>query len=364
MGILHELHQHGQSVWQDYIERGQTRGGGLQRLVDAGLRGVTSNPSIFEKALSGSAAYDGQLRELLAAAPDSDAPALFEALAVQDIREATDVLRPVFDSAAGGDGYVSLEVSPHLAHDTAATIAAAQHLWQAVDRPNLMIKVPATPAGIPAIEALTAAGININATLMFSLHHYEAVAAAYLRGLARCATPQQVTSVASLFVSRVDTAVDQRLEALGADAALALRGKTAIANARVIYQRFRALCDGAEFAALRARGARVQRVLWGSTGTKNPAYADVLYVNELIGPDTVNTLPPATLDAFLDHGRVADTLMAGVEAAHATLAQLAALGIDLDAVCEQLQQEGVRQFADAYDQALAVLQHKRAGWQR
>ncbi|WP_127475320.1 transaldolase [Sulfurivermis fontis] len=360
MGILHDLQQQGQSVWQDYIERGQTRGGGLQRLIEAGVRGVTSNPSIFEKAIGGSAAYDEQIRAILEASPAIDAQAMFELLAVEDIREAADVLRPVFDASDGLDGYVSLEVSPHLAHDTQGTIAAAQRLWQAVDRPNLMIKVPATAEGIPAIEALLAVGINVNATLMFSQNHYEAVAAAYLRGVARCDQPRQIASVASLFISRVDSAVDKQLEAIGTDAALALRGRCAIANAKVIYQRFRQLFDGAEFAALRGRGARVQRPLWGSTGTKNPAYSDVLYVDELIGPDTVNTLPPATLKAFLEHGHVAATLTAQLPEARQVLAQVAALGIDLEAVCAQLQREGVKQFADAYDQLLATLRQKRA----
>jgi transaldolase len=359
MGILHELHKHGQSVWQDYIERGQTRGGELQNLVDLGLRGVTSNPSIFEKAIGGSAAYDEQIRSVLEAEPDIDVHALFESLAVEDIREAADVLRPVFDGSGGADGYVSLEVSPHLAHDTAGTVAAAQRLWQAVDRPNLMIKVPATAEGIPAIETLIAAGININATLMFSLRHYEAVAGAFLRGMERCAAPQSIASVASLFVSRVDTLLDQKLETIGSAAALELRGRCAIANIRVIYRRFRELFDGAEFAPLRDRGVRVQRPLWGSTGTKNPAYSDVLYVDELVGPDTVNTLPPATLKAYLAHGRVCDCLTGQVDEARAVLQQLAALDIDLDATCEQLQREGVKSFADAYDQLIAALQRKR-----
>lgn len=359
MNILQALLQQGQSVWQDYIERGQTRGGDLQRLIAAGVRGVTSNPSIFEKAISGSTAYDEQIRAIMEAAPGIGVQEMFELLAVEDIREAADVLRPVFDGSGGGDGYVSLEVSPHLAHDTAGTIAAAQRLWQAVDRPNLMIKVPATAAGIPAIEALLAEGVNVNATLMFSLRHYEKVAGAYLRGVARCDSPRQSVSVASLFISRVDTAVDRQLETIGTEAARALRGRCAIANAKVIYQRFRQLFDSAEFGALHERGARVQRPLWGSTGTKNPSYSDVLYVDELIGRDTVNTLPPATLTAFLDHGRVAPTLMAGVDEAEQLLAQVTMLGIDIDAVCEQLQDEGVRQFADAHDQLLLTLQRKQ-----
>lgn len=359
MEKLVELLGHGQSVWQDYIERGQTRNGELHTLVLAGLRGVTSNPSIFEKAIAGSAAYDEQVAAIVEAQPDISVEELFELVAVEDIREAADVLRPVFDSSIGLDGYVSLEVSPRLAHDTGHTIAAARRLWQAVDRPNLMIKVPATPEGIPAIEALISEGINVNATLMFSLRHYEAVAGAFMRGIARCDTPERIASVASIFVSRVDTAVDKQLEEVGGTDALALRGTIAIANARAIYYRFRALFDSDDFAPARARGVRVQRVLWGSTGTKNPAYSDVLYVEQLIAPDTVNTLPPATLNAFLDHGRVQATLLGAGDDAQQRLAQLEAVGIDLDAVCEQLQGEGVKSFADAYEKLLAALQDKR-----
>ncbi len=359
MEKLVDLLRHGQSVWQDYIERGQTRSGGLGQLVTAGLRGVTSNPSIFEKAIVGSSAYDEQLAAIIEAQPDIAVEELFELLAVEDIREAADALRPVFDDSAGLDGYVSLEVSPRLAHDTEATLAAARRLWRAVDRPNLMIKVPSTPEGIPAIETLTAEGININATLMFSLRHYDAVSHAFLSGARRAAAPERLASVASIFVSRVDTAVDKQLDAMGGETALALRGTIAIANAKAIYQRFRTLFDGAEFAALRARGVRVQRVLWGSTGTKNPAYSDVLYVDQLIGTDTVNTLPPATLDAFMDHGKVEDTLSQALDVSQRQLAQLAQLGIDIDAVCQQLQSEGVKSFADAYEKLLLALEEKR-----
>lgn len=358
MEILAELLRHGQSVWQDYIERGQTRSGGLQGLVTAGVRGVTSNPSIFEKAIAGSTAYDEQVAAILEAQPDISDEELFELIAVEDIREAADVLRPVFDQSAGLDGYVSLEVSPRLAHDTDGTLAAARRLWQTVDRPNLMIKVPATPEGIPAIETLTAEGLNINATLMFSMRHYEAVANAFQRGVARCTTAERTASVASMFVSRVDTLVDKLLEDNGSDTALALRGSVAIANSKNVYRRFRELFDGAGFAQLRKRSVRVQRVLWGSTGTKNPSYSDVLYVDQLIGMDTVNTLPPATLKAFMDHGRVQDTLLQDIEQAQQHLEQLAGLGIDLDAVCQQLQHEGVKSFADAYEKLLLALQQK------
>ncbi len=360
MNRMQELLRHGQSVWQDYIDRRQTRGGDLAKLVDAGLRGLTSNPNIFEKAIGGSDAYDAQVAAIVEAQPTIDTQQLFEQIAVEDIREAADVLRPVFDAAAGNDGYVSLEVSPHLADDTDGTVVAVRRLWQAVDRPNLMIKVPATAAGIPAIETCIADGINVNVTLMFSMRHYEAVAQAYLRGLRLATTPAQVASVASVFVSRVDSVIDKRLEAIGSPAALALRGKAAVANAKMIYQRSREVFGQGDFAPLRARGARVQRVLWGSTGTKNPAYSDLLYVETLIGPDTVNTLPPATLQALQDHGRVADTLPVGLDEAKRALQQLADLGIDLDAECEQLQRDGVRLFAEAYDQVLATLNDKRS----
>jgi len=359
MGRLQQLLEHGQSVWQDYIERGQTRSGGLQQLMQAGVRGVTSNPSIFEKAISSSTAYDGQIAAVSEAAPSLSGAELFELIAVEDIREAADVLRAVYDASAGGDGYVSLEVSPHLAADTGATVSAARRLWQAVDRPNLMIKVPATSAGIPAIEQLIAENINVNATLMFSLRHYEAVAQAYLRGAVRCTEPQRIASVASVFISRVDSAIDKQLEAMGTEPALMLRGRCAIANAKQIYQRFEELFTGSAYTPAKARGVRPQRPLWGSTGTKNPAYSETLYVDELIGRNTVNTLPPATLNAFIEHGAVRDSLQEDRAGAAATLEQLAGLGIDLDEVCEQLQREGVKLFADAYDKLVGALEQKR-----
>ena len=305
MNPLKELAEQGQSIWLDYIRRNLIRSGELKRLVEEdGLRGVTSNPTIFDKAISGSTDYDMALRALLAADPQAPVGNLYEALAIEDIQMAADVLRPVYDATHGDDGYVSFEVSPHLAHDTERTINEAKRLRAAVDRPNVMIKVPATPAGIPAIEELIAEGVNVNVTLMFSMSHYEAVARAYIKGLERCGDPGQVASVASFFVSRVDTMVDKALEETGNPEAKALEGKIAIANSKVVYRRFLEIFHGEGFAALRQRGARVQRPLWASTGTKNPAYSDVLYVENLIGPETVNTLPPETINAFRDHGKV------------------------------------------------------------
>ena len=358
---LGRLHDFGQSVWLDYIRRSLIESGELRRLVqNDGLAGVTINPTIFEKAIAGSADYDAALRSLLADDPHAEALTLYEQLAMEDVRMAADVLRSVYDETDGGDGFVSLEVSPHLAHDTAGTVDEARRLWRAVDRPNLMIKVPATREGIPAIETLTAGGINVNITLMFSLAHYEAVAQAYIRGLARRTDPRRVASVASFFVSRVDTVVDRALEARGTPEALALRGRIAIANAKKSYRRFREIFYGETFAALQRRGARVQRPLWASTGTKNPAYSDVLYVEELIGRDTVNTLPPATMNAFRDHGRaLGPTIEDGLAEAEAVLTGLQELGIDLHAVGEQLQADGVDAFVTSLTQLLAVLQEKR-----
>lgn len=355
-----ELKQLGQSIWLDYIRRSLIIGGDLQRLVDEdGVSGVTINPTIFQKAVEGSADYDDALLRLLAAETHIDARALYERLIVEDAQLAADVFRPIYDRTDGDDGFVSLEVSPYLAGDTGGTIAEARRFWQAVGRSNLMIKVPATPAGIPAIEALIAEGINVNITLMFSLSHYEAVARAYLTGLSRSPDPHRVASVASFFVSRVDTVVDHALERIGTSEALALRGKGAIANAKAVYRRFREIFSGEPFATLRRRGARVQRPLWASTGTKNPAYSDVLYVEELIGPDTVNTVPPAALNAFRDHGRPRAALTERFDDAAAVLKQLAALGINLEAIGQQLQVDGVAAFAASFDHLLATLDDKR-----
>ena len=361
MNPLRELLGQGQSVWLDYIRRDLIRSGELKRLVEEdGIRGVTSNPTIFEKAIAGSADYDEALAAMLARDPRAAVEKLYEQLAIEDIQMAADVLRPVYDETEGGDGYVSLEVSPHLANDTQSTIREAKRLKAAVNRPNLMIKVPATPAGIPAIEALISDGVSVNVTLMFSLSHYEAVARAYINGLERCAAPSKVASVASFFVSRVDTAVDRALESLGTAPAQSLLGKIAVANSKLVYNRFREIFHGEGFAALRQRGARVQRPLWASTGTKNPKYSDVLYVENLIGADTVNTLPPETLNAFKDHGRVIEnSVRDNLDEAAAALGRLRALGIDLNIIAEKLQQDGVAAFASSFDGLLSALEKKR-----
>ena len=356
---LHQLHARGQSVWYDYIRRAFIASGELQALVDQGVRGVTSNPSIFEKAIAGSADYDTALRPLVDAG--KSVAEIYETLALEDIQAAADILRPVFDRSDGRDGFVSLEVSPTLAHDTANTIAEARRLHAALDRPNVMIKVPATQEGIPAITALIADGISVNVTLIFSTAHYEPVAEAYLAGLERLAAKGgdlgQVASVASFFVSRVDTAVDAALEKIGERA---LQGKIAVANAKAAYARFQTIFSGARWERLAALGAQVQRPLWASTGTKNPLYPDTLYVDALIGPDTVNTVPPATLNAFLDHGTVASTLAQDMDAAHSHLARLAGLGIDLDAITGKLQEDGVAAFAKSFEALMDSVAAKRA----
>ncbi len=349
----------GQSIWLDYIDRRLLTGGELKRLVDIGVRGLTSNPTIFEKAVSESTDYDESIQAIVRASPGADANAICERLVVDDIQMAADALRLVYDESDGADGFVSLEVSPRLARDTAGTIAEAKRLWQEVNRPNLMIKVPGTREGVPAIEALIAEGVNVNATLLFSVAHYEAVARAYIRGVERRDNPSRAASVASFFVSRVDTVVDKALERAGTAEALALRGKTAIANTKVLYARFRETFGGQQFSDLRRRGARVQRPLWGSTSTKNPAYSDVLYIEGLIGPDTVNTMPPETLKAYLNHGAVQPSLLQGLDKAEQHLTKLARLGIDLRAMTEQLQVDGVAAFAASHDKLLAAIDRKR-----
>ncbi len=360
MNPLRELGTLGQSVWLDFISRALLASGDLERLVaDDRLSGVTSNPTIFQKAMAAGTDYDAQFRRLLATNPELGTGALFEAAALDDIRSAAAILRPVYDRMAGADGFVSFEVPASVADDTAATVAEARRLWATLALPNVMIKVPATPAGIPAIEELIAGGVNVNITLMFSLEHYERVAQAYIHGLERCARPTEVASVASFFVSRVDTAVDRALEQVGSPEALALRGRIAVANCKVVYQRFREIFFGAPFAGLRARGCRVQRPLWASTSTKNPAYRDVLYVEELIGPETVNTMPPETIEAFRDHGQVKPTVDDGVAAAREALRRLRALGVDLDAITAALQRDGVAAFARSYDQLIEAIEVKR-----
>ncbi len=362
MSRLGELVAAGQSPWLDYIRRSLLTSGDLQRMVEVdGITGATTNPTIFDKAIAGSSDYDDQLRGLLGRDPTLTSSELFERLAVEDVTRAADVFRPVFDRTAGADGYVSIEVSPRLAHDTAGTVAEARRLWAAVDRPNVLIKVPATPEGVPAVEQLLASGVNVNITLMFSQDHYEAVAQAYLRALARTPVPARLASVASVFVSRIDSAVDPLLDKLGTADAKALRGQVAVANGRVIYARYRELFHGLTFAAWSGRGARPQRVLWASTSTKDPSFPDTKYVEELVGPETVDTIPPATVTAFEDHGVVhPGALVQGVDEARSRLDRLHQLGIDLHRVTEDLQTEGVASFAASYDHLLASLESKRA----
>ena len=361
MTRLTELLRHGQSPWLDYIRRSLLVTGELRRMVEQdGITGVTSNPTIFEKAIAGSHDYDARLRELLAGDPKLSASDLYERLAVEDARGAADVLRPVYDRTQGADGFVSLEVSPTLAHNTAGTIDEARRLWKEVDRPNLLVKVPGTAEGVLAIEQLISEGISVNVTLLFSLAQYEAVAQAFLRGVARSRTPGSVASVASVFVSRIDTAVDRVLDGVGTPDASALRGTVAIANARVIYARYRELFHGARESGGANAGGHPQRVLWASTSTKDPRYRDTLYVEELVGPETVDTIPPATLAAFEDHGVVrGETLLDGLSTARATLDRAAATGVDLEKLTRDLQTEGVQLFADSFDQLTRSLESKR-----
>ncbi len=370
MSRLKELERFGQSVWIDFIRRSLLTGGGLEKLVrEDGVKGLTSNPAIFEKAIGSGAEYQVPL----AAAGrlgDLDPERVYERIAIEDIGAAADQIRPVFEASGGRDGFVSLEVSPKLAHDTERTVAQAHRLWDEVSRPNLMIKVPATPAGIPAIQRLISEGVNVNVTLLFSVDMYAQVAEAYIRGLeSRILAGKPVrslASVASFFVSRIDSNIDAQLElkAAGLPAferqkLLDLRGKAAIANAKLAYEHYRSVVGSDRWRKLTAHGAHVQRLLWASTSTKNPAYPDTLYVDELIGPDTVNTIPPATLDAFRDHGRLAPTLEQGLAEAKAALAALGASGISFDAVTSQLLDEGVKLFEDAFDRLLEAVSRAR-----
>lgn len=368
MNPLVQLAEYGQSVWLDYIRRSLITGGELQRLIaEDGLRGVTSNPAIFAKAITGSNDYV-QALESLSARKNLDAKALYESLAVEDIRMAAGVMMPVYESTSRRDGYVSLEVSPNLAHDTESTVEEAHRLWRAVGRDNVMIKVPATAEGIPAVERLIGDGINVNVTLLFARDTYERVAEAYMRGLERFAEnggdPSAVASVASFFISRIDAAVDsivaERLEdAKSADQRAQLQsmlGKVAIANAKLTYQLYEQLFSGPRWEALRKAGAQTQRLLWASTSTKNPEYRDVLYVEELIGPDTVNTMPPATYDAFREHGKLRNALDEDLEGARSTLETLERLDISLKQVTARLLSDGVRLFSDAFDELLGAVE--------
>jgi transaldolase / glucose-6-phosphate isomerase len=372
MNPVKALENHGQSVWLDFLARGFVTKGDLQKLIDTdGVKGVTSNPSIFEKAIGSSDEYDGAIAQAL---KNGDRPVaeLFEQVAVEDIQHAADVLRPVYDQLKGNDGFVSLEVSPYLAMDTKGTIAEAERLWEDVKRKNLMVKVPATPEGLPAIRHLIGEGISINITLLFSQQVYVQVAEAYLAGLEKYVAgggdPSHVASVASFFVSRIDSAVDKQLDEKIARAndptekerLAALKGKVAIANAKLAYQEYKRLFSGPRWEKLAAKGAKPQRLLWASTGTKNKDYSDVLYVEELIGHNTVNTVPPATLDAFRDHGKVRDSLEENVEDAGRVLAELEKSGISLDAITAELVKDGVKLFADAADKLYGAVAHKRA----
>ncbi|HET8918377.1 MAG TPA: bifunctional transaldolase/phosoglucose isomerase [Xanthobacteraceae bacterium] len=371
MNPVKALQDHGQAVWLDFLSRGFIADGGLKKLVDDdGLRGVTSNPSIFENAIGRTNEYDDAIRQMLQS-HDYSPGQVFEKLAVEDIRSATDVLRPVFDATHGADGFVSIEVSPFLATDTQGTIEEARRLWREVNRKNLMIKVPATSEGLPAIHDLTADGINVNITLLFAQQVYEQVVEAYLSGLEALAAKggeiSRIASVASFFVSRIDTEVDKLLDEKIARAndpdekarLAALKGKIAIANAKLAYQRYLRLFAGERWHALAANGAKPQRLLWASTGTKNKAYSDVLYVEELIGPDTINTMPLATIEAFRDHGKLHDTLQADVAEAQRLLGELDRAGVSLQAVTDKLIRDGVRLFADAADKLFSAVAKKR-----
>ena len=366
------LQRYGQSVWLDFISRKMITTGELARLVrDEGVAGLTSNPTIFEKAIVGTGDYSAQIETIRGAEPELPARQLYERLVTKDIQDAADILRETYDRTRGGDGYVSLEVSPTVAEDTNATVAEARHLWETVARPNLMIKVPGTAAGVPAVRSLTAEGINVNITLLFGREMYEAVAGAFIEGLedrvklGRTAAESEIgnlASVASFFVSRIDTAVDKLLEKKVAGSTGVekerlerLYGKVAIANARLAYQSFKRIFAGPRWEALAAKGARKQRLLWASTSVKNPRYRDVMYVEELIGADTINTMPVETLAAFRDHGKARPSLESDLEGAKAILADLEQAGISLRAITDDLIVDGIKKFQEPYDRMIAAL---------
>jgi transaldolase len=367
---LAELHHLGQSPWFDYINRALIARGGLKRMVDRdGLAGVTTNPAIFEKSIGGGTEYDEEILSL--AQQGLTAAEILDRLAVEDVRAACDVLAPVYMSSGGEDGFVSIEVSPHLAHDTTTTIEEAERLFAAVDRPNVLIKIPGTREGVPAVLQCLQNGLNVNITLLFSMTQYEAVADAYLAALeyrlGHDLTIRATSSVASLFVSRVDALVDRLLDErceVAADVAErrrleALKGRAGVANSKVVYERFRSYLSGREWALIAASGAKVQRVLWASTGTKDPAYPDTLYVDELIGEHTITTLPETTWKAFKDHGTVARTVDRHTDESHRVLRELSQIGIDMERVGADLQDEGVSLFIEAFDGAVAIVEEKR-----
>ena len=356
---LHELSEHGQSVWIDFLSRNMLRTGELERMMrDDAVVGVTSNPTIFQKAISAGDAYDDQLREVLQ--HERDPKEIFVHLASKDVGDALDLLRGVWDEGGGRDGYVSIEVDPNLAYDTEATIAEAQRLHELIDRPNLFVKIPATKEGLPAIEEMISRGRSINVTLTFSLERYVEVAEAYVRGLERLVEaggdPGKIASVASFFVSRVDTEADKRLDEIGGHDEL--KGKLAVANAKLAYHRYKEIFAGERWERLAEQGASPQRCLWASTSTKNPEYRDVLYVEELIGPTTVNTMPEETIQAFQDHGRVAETLEQGLDEARRTFERLEEAGVDYDDVTRTLEREGVEKFADSFSELLEGIRAK------
>ncbi len=357
---LQRLATFGQSIWLDYIRRDLIGSGELQRLIeDDDLRGITSNPAIFEKAITDSHAYDTAIRDL--AQQGNSAEAIYETLSQQDVQSAADALRPLYDRTNGKDGYVSLEVNPHLAHNTDGTLQEARRLWAALNRPNVFIKIPATTAGLPAIQQLISEGINVNVTLLFGLPRYRQVAEAYIAGietrLAQGESVQQVASVASFFLSRIDTLLDPLLET---PAAQALGGQVAVASAKIAYQIYQETFNSERFEALEAQGANVQRLLWASTSSKNPAFSDVKYVEALIGADTVNTLPLETLNAYRDHGAPQARLEQSIAEAHQVLAQLPALGINIDQLTQQLEDEGVNKFNKPFDKLLTILAQRTA----
>ena len=358
---LQQLADHGQSVWIDYLSRQLLHSGELERMMrEDAVVGVTSNPTIFQKAISEGNAYDDQLRECLETL--SDPKEIFLHLTRDDVSEACDLLRRVWDEGHGQDGYVSWEVDPNLAYDRDGTYEEAQRLHALVDKPNLHVKIPATEPGLGAIEDMIALGKNINVTLIFSLERHKEVMEAYIRGLERLVEsggdPGKVASVASFFVSRVDTEADKRLDAIGGHDDL--KGKLGVANARLAYQSYKQVFSGARWEALAAKGATAQRCLWASTSVKNPDYRDTMYVEELIGPNTVNTMPQETIEAFQDHGKVADTLESGIEEAHELLAALAEAGIDYDDVVRVLEQEGVQKFTDSFTELLEGVRSKKS----
>ena len=358
---LHRLHaEQDQSPWIDFIDRELIASGKLEEMVADGIRGLTSNPTIFAKAVA-TGQYDDLIRREIASG--DDAHRIYEEIAIADVGDAADVLRSVYNESGGTDGFASIEVEPDLSDDSEATLARARELWARLDRPNIFIKIPATEAGLPAIEGAIAAGINVNVTLMFSVEVYERVARAYIAGLRRLhergGDLRRVASVASFFVSRVDTKIDKQLNEIGTPEALDARGKAAIANAKLAYESFSRIFGGEEFEDLRAAGAQVQRCLWASTSTKNPDYRDVLYVEELIGPHTVDTMPLETITAFLDHGGVTRTLDRGVDAARAAIEQVEAQGISMKRVTDELIAEGVDSFAKSFEELISTIESKR-----